>query len=115
MLNRIHRAQRAGYLPEIILAGRRINDAVGVRVSRECVRLLLRRGVRDAVVTVLGLTFKEDIPDIRNSRVFDIVATLKEFGIVNLADLHQRILVYEHALREGAQVHELMNPLTTLR
>jgi len=76
-----HRAQRAGYHPEIILAGRRINDSVGVRVARECVRLLLRRGTSAGRVTVLGLTFKEDVPDIRNSRVVDIVTTLAQFGL----------------------------------
>src|SRR6185312_16179706 len=76
-----HRAQGAGYHPEIILAGRRINDGVGVRIARECVRLLLRRGVNKPTVTVLGLTFKENVPDIRNSRVVDIVTTLTAFGI----------------------------------
>jgi UDP-N-acetyl-D-galactosamine dehydrogenase len=76
-----HRAQRAGYHPEIILAGRRINDGVGVRVARECVRLLLRRGSRASLATVLGLTFKENVPDIRNSRVVDIVSTLEQFGV----------------------------------
>ena len=76
-----HRAERAGYHPQVILAGRRINDGVGQRIARECVRLLLRAGTSDATVTVLGLTFKEDVPDIRNSRVVDIVRELKSFGI----------------------------------
>jgi len=76
-----HRAERAGYHPEIILAGRRINDGVGPRIARECVRLLLRAGASDATVTVLGLAFKEDVPDIRNSKVVDIVDELKSFGI----------------------------------
>src|SRR5262249_53345704 len=76
-----HRAERAGYHPQVILAGRRINDGVGPRIARECVRLLLRAGASDATVTVLGLAFKEDVPDIRNSKVVDIVDELKSFGI----------------------------------
>jgi UDP-N-acetyl-D-glucosamine/UDP-N-acetyl-D-galactosamine dehydrogenase len=76
-----HRAERAGYHPEVILAGRRINDGVGSYIARECVRLLLRSGSADATVTVLGLTFKENVPDIRNSKVVDIVRELKSFGI----------------------------------
>jgi UDP-N-acetyl-D-glucosamine/UDP-N-acetyl-D-galactosamine dehydrogenase len=76
-----HRAERAGYHPEVILAGRRINDGVGLRIARECVRLLLRSGASNATVTVLGLTFKEDVPDIRNSKVVDIIGELKSFGI----------------------------------
>src|SRR5579871_5033467 len=76
-----HRAERAGYAPQVILAGRQINDGVGYRVAHECVRLLLRTGASDATVTVLGLTFKENVPDIRNSKVVDIVGELKSFGI----------------------------------
>ena len=64
-----------------LLAGRRINDGVGLRIARECVRLLLRSGASNATVTVLGLTFKEDVPDIRNSKVVDIIGELKSFGI----------------------------------
>jgi UDP-N-acetyl-D-glucosamine/UDP-N-acetyl-D-galactosamine dehydrogenase len=76
-----HRAERAGYHPEVILAGRRINDGMGARVARECVRLLLRRGAARGMVTVLGLTFKENVPDIRNSRIVDIVRELESFGL----------------------------------
>jgi UDP-N-acetyl-D-glucosamine/UDP-N-acetyl-D-galactosamine dehydrogenase len=75
------RAEKAGYHPEVILAGRRINDGVGARVARECVRRLLKRHCSAAVVTVLGLTFKENVPDIRNSKVVDIVRELNSFGI----------------------------------
>ena len=75
------RAERAGYDPQVILAGRRINDGVGQRVARECVRRLLQRGNRAAVVTVLGMTFKENVPDTRNSKVADIVAELRSFGL----------------------------------
>jgi UDP-N-acetyl-D-glucosamine/UDP-N-acetyl-D-galactosamine dehydrogenase len=76
-----HRAERAGYAPQVILAGRHINDGVGRRVARECVRLLMQRGSAGPVVTVLGLTFKENVPDIRNSKVVDIVRELASFGI----------------------------------
>jgi UDP-N-acetyl-D-glucosamine/UDP-N-acetyl-D-galactosamine dehydrogenase len=76
-----HRAEKAGYHPEIILAGRRINDGVGVRIAQECIRRLLRHGRADASVTVLGLTFKENVPDIRNSKVPDIIRELQSFGI----------------------------------
>ena len=75
-----HRAERAGYHPEVILAGRRINDGVGQRVARECIRRLTRNGSSSKLVTVLGLTFKENVPDIRNSRVVDIVHELNSFG-----------------------------------
>jgi UDP-N-acetyl-D-galactosamine dehydrogenase len=76
-----YRAEKAGYHPEVILAGRRINDGMGQRIARECVRGLLRRKSQNGVVTVLGLTFKEDVPDTRNSRVIDIVRELEAFGL----------------------------------
>jgi UDP-N-acetyl-D-galactosamine dehydrogenase len=76
-----YRAEKAGYHPEIILAGRRINDGMGPRIARECVRGLLRRKTQSGVVTILGLTFKEDVPDTRNSRVVDIVLELQSFGL----------------------------------
>ncbi len=75
------RAEIAGYHPEVILAGRRINDGMGQRVARECIRGLLRRKTNGGVVTVLGLTFKENVPDIRNSKVIDIVRELQSFGL----------------------------------
>ncbi len=76
-----HRAEKAGYHPEIILAGRRINDGMGQRIARECIRGLLKRNVSNGVVTVLGLTFKEDVPDTRNSRVVDVIRELESFGL----------------------------------
>jgi UDP-N-acetyl-D-galactosamine dehydrogenase len=76
-----YRAEKAGYHPEVILAGRRINDGMGQRVARECVRGLLRSKSQGGVVTVLGLTFKEDVPDTRNSRVIDIIRELESFGL----------------------------------
>ena len=75
------RAEKAGYHPEIILAGRRINDGMGQRIARECIRGLLRRKGRGGIVTILGLTFKEDVSDLRNSKVPDIIKELVAFGI----------------------------------
>jgi UDP-N-acetyl-D-glucosamine/UDP-N-acetyl-D-galactosamine dehydrogenase len=75
------RAEKAGYHPEVILAGRRINDGMGARIARECIRGLLRRASQGGLVTVLGLTFKENVPDTRNSKVIDIVRELEAFGI----------------------------------
>jgi len=75
------RAEKAGYHPEIILAGRRINDNMGGRVARECMRALLQRGRSNPVVTILGMTFKENVPDIRNSKVIDIA---RELGLVGV-------------------------------
>jgi UDP-N-acetyl-D-galactosamine dehydrogenase len=75
------RAERAGYHPEVILAGRRINDNVGQRVALACVQTLFRRQRINAVVTVLGMTFKENVPDTRNSKVADIVKELETAGV----------------------------------
>jgi UDP-N-acetyl-D-galactosamine dehydrogenase len=76
-----HRAEKAGYHPEVILAGRRINDGMGRRVALECIRGLFRRHLTSATVTVLGITFKENVPDTRNSKVADIVCELLASGI----------------------------------
>jgi UDP-N-acetyl-D-galactosamine dehydrogenase len=75
-----HRAEKAGYHPQVILAGRRINDGVGQRVARECIRHMMRNGSTSKLVTILGLTFKENVLDIRNSKVADIVQELNEYG-----------------------------------
>jgi UDP-N-acetyl-D-glucosamine/UDP-N-acetyl-D-galactosamine dehydrogenase len=76
-----YRAEKAGYHPEIILAGRRINDGMGQLVAHECVRVLTLRHCVNPLVTVLGMTFKENVPDIRNSKVIDIVRELRHFGL----------------------------------
>jgi len=75
------RAEQAGYDPQVILAGRKINDAVGQRVARECASRLLKRNNAASTVTILGMTFKENVPDTRNSKVADIVAELQSFGL----------------------------------
>ncbi len=81
------KAQELGYNPQVILAGRRINDSMGNIVARRIVRFLAQgeRPVHQAKVGILGLTFKENVPDIRNSRVPDILAELSTFGIKPLA------------------------------
>lgn len=78
-----HRAQEVGYHPEVILAGRRVNDSMGSVVAERVTKLMLKRRlpVHDGRVLVLGLTFKENCPDIRNSRVVDIINELREYGV----------------------------------
>lgn len=78
-----HKAQSVGYHPEIILAGRRINDSMGSYVASQLVKRMTKEGipVRGARVLVMGLTFKENTPDLRNTRVVDIVKELVEYGM----------------------------------
>ena len=80
------KAERLGYHPQVILAGRRINDSMGKYVAEQAVKLLVNQevSVRQARVAVLGITFKENVPDIRNSKVVDIVRELSEYGITCL-------------------------------
>ena len=78
------KAQELGYNPEIILAGRRLNDNMGIYVANQVVKLMIRKGkrVEGSRVLVLGITFKENCPDIRNSRVIDVIRELADFGCV---------------------------------
>ena len=77
-----HKAQEIGYHPEVILAGRRINDNMGMFVANKVIKLMIKKGhaIKDSKILILGMTFKENCPDIRNSRVIDIVEELREFG-----------------------------------
>lgn len=77
------KAEELGYHPDVILSGRRINDSMGRIAAQRVIKAMICRGnvVRGARVGVLGLTFKENVPDLRNTRVVDIIAELKEFGI----------------------------------
>lgn len=77
-----HKAQEIGYHPEIILAGRRLNDGMGAWVAGALVKLMIKRGavVAGSEVLVLGITFKENCPDIRNTRVVDVVGELHDYG-----------------------------------
>ena len=78
-----HKAQQVGYNPEIILAGRRLNDNMGIYVANQVIKLMIKKGqkIDGAEVLVLGITFKENCPDIRNSRVIDVIEELKDFGV----------------------------------
>jgi len=77
-----HKAQEVGYNPEIILAGRRLNDNMGMYVANQVLKLMIQKEqkIAGAKVLVLGITFKENCPDIRNSRVIDVIQELHEFG-----------------------------------
>lgn len=77
------KAQELGYHPEIILAGRRLNDSMGKHVATEVIKLMMRKDLKvmDSKVLILGFTFKEDCPDVRNTRVIDIYHELKSFDI----------------------------------
>jgi len=78
-----HKAEMIGYHPQIILAGRRINDGMGKLIAEQTVKHMIRNGskVRSSRVNVLGLTFKENCPDIRNTRVIDVIHELKSYGV----------------------------------
>jgi len=77
-----HKAEEVGYHPHVINSGRRVNDGMGVHVANRVARSIMRRATGERpVVTVLGVTFKENVPDIRNTRVVDIVRELEDFGI----------------------------------
>src|SRR6185436_13684432 len=77
-----HKAEQLGYRPEVILAGRRINDGMGGHVARELVKEMIRRGVtvKGARILIMGLAFKENTPDLRNTRVIDIIQELADYG-----------------------------------
>jgi UDP-N-acetyl-D-galactosamine dehydrogenase len=79
-----HKAERIGYHPQVILAGRRINDGMGAYVAQQTLKQLIKNGspLPGAKVIVLGLTFKENCPDLRNSKVADVIRELKELGCV---------------------------------
>lgn len=84
-----HKAQAVGYNPEVILSGRRINDNMGIYVANKVVKLMIEKNkkIKHSKVLVLGMTFKENCPDIRNSKVIDIINELQEFGcIVDVCD-----------------------------
>ena len=78
-----HKAEMLGYIPQVILAGRRINDSMGKHIAEQTVKKMINAGsqVKGAKVNVLGLTFKENCPDLRNSKVIDIIQELQSYGI----------------------------------
>ena len=93
-----YRAEKAGYHPEIILAGRRINDGMGERIARECMNAFSRRGVSAPTAIILGMTFKENVPDIRNSKVADIAQALVRLGVA--VQIHDPLASSEDAKKE---------------
>jgi len=94
------RAEAAGYYPQVILSGRRINDGMGGFIAQRLVKLLIaaERPIKGARIGIMGITFKENVPDLRNSRVPDIVAELREFGITAL--VHDPLADAAEAKRE---------------
>jgi UDP-N-acetyl-D-galactosamine dehydrogenase len=95
-----HKADKLGYHPQVILAGRRINDGMGKYVAEQTVKHMIQAGfpVKGAKINVLGLTFKENCPDLRNSRVIDVISELKSYG----ADVH----VHDPVADAREAVHE---------
>lgn len=95
-----HRAQEVGYHPEVILAGRRINDGMGAHVADRVARLMMKRGfpVVGSRILVMGLTFKENCPDLRNSKVIDVIAGLGEY--------HAQVEVWDPWVDLGEARHE---------
>lgn len=104
-----HKAEASGYHPEIILAGRRLNDSMGSYVAGQLVKAMLRKRVQihGARVLILGLTFKENCPDLRNTRVVDIIEELEDFGVA--VDVHDPLVVAAEA-RETYGLELLENP-----
>ena len=102
-----HKAQAVGYHPEIILAGRRLNDSMGAYVTNQLIKTMIKRRIQieGARVLVMGLTFKENCPDLRNTRVVDIVSELQDYNCM--------VDVYDPWVTVGAAVHEYgITPLT---
>ncbi len=104
------KAESLGYRPEMILAGRRINDNMGKYVAEQAVRLLIRacKQVRGAKIAILGLTFKEDVPDLRNTKVITIINELKDYGVKvyvhdPLAEANEAAMYYNLELQQDIQ------------
>jgi len=104
-----HKAQEIGYHPEMILAGRRVNDGMGAYATQQVVKLMTKKRIPvvDAKILIMGLTFKEDCPDLRNTRVVDII---EEFG-----DYHCQIDVYDPWVSVAEAEHEYnITPMTEM-
>jgi len=95
-----YKADMLGYHPQVILSGRRINDGMGAYIAAQTVKQLIKNGtpIKGSKVHVFGLTFKEDVPDLRNSRVIDIIHELESFGID--VDVHDPLASRDEALHE---------------
>ena len=95
-----HKAESLGYHPEIILAGRRLNDRMGIHVASQMIKALLKKGtvVNDARILIMGLAFKENCPDLRNTKVIEIITELQDYGI-NI-DVYDPCVDAKEAMRE---------------
>src|SRR5699024_2812777 len=106
-----HKAEKLGHHPDMILAGRKINDETGQFIARKLVKDMIREGInmKEAVITIFGFTFKENVPDIRNTRVIDMINELKSFGLtVQVTDPHAQIEeVKQHYNVELTEENEL--------
>lgn len=94
-----HKAKQLGYNPNVILSGRHINDGMGAYIAKSTVKLLIKQGkvIADSKVLVMGATFKENVEDIRNSKVVDIIRELKEFSLkVDVVDPHASAEEFKH-------------------
>jgi UDP-N-acetyl-D-galactosamine dehydrogenase len=105
------KAQEVGYHPEIILAGRRLNDSMGKHVATEVIKLMMRKNLKviDSKVLILGFTFKEDCPDVRNTRVIDIYNELKSFDMeVDVYDpwADSKEVLHEYGINIFSQVNK---------
>ncbi|ENA1794245.1 nucleotide sugar dehydrogenase [Flavobacterium psychrophilum] len=94
------KAQQMGYHPEIILAGRRLNDSMGEYVASQVVKLMSKReiGVNNAELLMLGIAFKENCPDVRNTKIVDVISALKEYGI--------HVTIYDPWVNPADVLHE---------
>lgn len=103
-----HKAEQLGYIPQVILAGRRINDAMGPYVARQAIKQMVVQGhpLNTASVLVLGLTFKENVPDLRNSKVIDVIRELQSYGL--------KVLVHDPVTEAADALHEYGLMLTKL-
>ena len=95
-----HQAEKHGYHPQVILAGRRINDGMGKYIAEQTVKTMIQLGfpIKGSHVVVLGMTFKEDCPDLRNSKVIDVIRELESFGVT--VHVHDPVAEPEEAMRE---------------
>jgi UDP-N-acetyl-D-galactosamine dehydrogenase len=94
------KAQEYGYNPEIILAGRRLNDSMGKYVATEVIKLMIKKDIRikNANILILGITFKENCPDVRNTKAVDVIAALKEYGV--------NVIIYDPWANAEEVMHE---------
>jgi UDP-N-acetyl-D-galactosamine dehydrogenase len=101
-----HKAESLGYHPQVILSGRRINDGMGAHVANQTIKLMTRKNISlaNSKVLILGITFKENCPDVRNSKVIDVINELKDFGC--------HVDVYDpHALKDEVEHEYKISPV----